>query len=297
MSHVFLSYANEDRDAARRIVGLLESADWSVWWDRRIPAGQSWSQVLDDALAGMRCMVVLWSRHSVDSNWVYEEAEEGRKRGVLLPVLIDAVEPPRGFRLIQAADLSAWNGDAAAPAARQLLTDLTALTRDASTAVPSTRSGSVTAATATPMRAEPHTDTDIREWWATHRLWPVIALALAVLLAAVLLQTLWHSSPVPAPAPPVPGPDVVVDRSGEQSAAASEDVKPPPSADESAKHPELAPSMPAVLPPKPVPTRPVSQSPAAPADAPMCRALLERVSLGDPLNDAEQRFLQKVCRQ
>lgn len=37
-----------------------------------------------------------------------EEANEGKKREVLLPILLDAVEPPFGFGLIQAADLTKW---------------------------------------------------------------------------------------------------------------------------------------------------------------------------------------------
>jgi hypothetical protein len=37
-----------------------------------------------------------------------EEANEGKKREVLLPILLDAVEPPFGFSLIQAADLTKW---------------------------------------------------------------------------------------------------------------------------------------------------------------------------------------------
>lgn len=45
-------------------------------------------------------MVVLWSARSIESEWVYEEATEGRRQGKLVPVLIDAVRPPAGFREI-----------------------------------------------------------------------------------------------------------------------------------------------------------------------------------------------------
>jgi hypothetical protein len=51
-------------------------------------------------------VVVAWSRDSIDSAWVSEEADEGKKRGILVPCLLDAVESPIGFRSIQAADLS-----------------------------------------------------------------------------------------------------------------------------------------------------------------------------------------------
>jgi hypothetical protein len=52
----------------------------------------------------------VWSRHSIESQWVAEEADEGKQKGILVPVLLDAVAPPIGFRSIQAADLSDWQG-------------------------------------------------------------------------------------------------------------------------------------------------------------------------------------------
>lgn len=53
-------------------------------------------------------MVVAWSQHSVNSTWVTEEADDGKRRGVLIPVLLDPIEQPRGFREIQAADFTDW---------------------------------------------------------------------------------------------------------------------------------------------------------------------------------------------
>jgi hypothetical protein len=128
MADIFISYANEDREEANRLAGLLESVGWRVWWDRRIPAGRTWRSVLAEALKDMRCMIVLWSHHSVESPWVAEEAEEARRLAkTLVPVLIERVEPPIGFRAIQAADLVAWSGSAEDPGARQLIADLKSL--------------------------------------------------------------------------------------------------------------------------------------------------------------------------
>jgi TIR domain len=116
MADIFISYANEDKETAARLAGFLESVGWSVWWDRRIPAGRTWRAVLQEALRDMRCMIALWSRDSVESPWVAEEAEEARKLGkTLVPVLIQRVEPPIGFRTIQAADLVNWDGHAMIP--------------------------------------------------------------------------------------------------------------------------------------------------------------------------------------
>ena len=124
MVDIFLSYAKEDREVARRIAALLGNAGWVVWWDRRIPAGRTWRSVLEEALRDMRCMVVLWSAHSIESDWVRDEADEARARKKLVPVLIEAVTPPVGFRNIQAADLSEWDGSSKAPGIQRLLGDL-----------------------------------------------------------------------------------------------------------------------------------------------------------------------------
>ena len=125
MADIFISYANEDRESAAQVAHMIESAGWRVWWDRRIPAGRTWRQVLEDALRDMRCMVVLWSKNSVESPWVAEEAEEARRLGkTIVPILIEQVEPPIGFRAIQAADLTSWDGTVDDQAAQLFLGDL-----------------------------------------------------------------------------------------------------------------------------------------------------------------------------
>jgi TIR domain len=50
----------------------------------------------------------LWPYHSVNSSWVTEEAEIGMKDRRLIPVLIDAAQPPLGFAAIQSVDLTKW---------------------------------------------------------------------------------------------------------------------------------------------------------------------------------------------
>jgi len=128
MADIFISYANEDRETAEQVAHVLENAGFTVWWDRRIPAGRTWRSVLEEALQEMRCLIVLWSENSLNSPWVLEEAEEARRlQKLLFPVLIEAIAPPVGFRAIQAANLAEWDGAADAPAAKLLVTDLKAL--------------------------------------------------------------------------------------------------------------------------------------------------------------------------
>jgi hypothetical protein len=124
MSDIFISYANEDRPRAEMLAQALKRRGWPTFWDRTIPTGKTWREVIGAALEEARCVVVLWSEASIDSAWVQEEADEGRERGILIPVLIEAVRPPIGFRSFQTADLSDWEGSAEAPALQRLIADI-----------------------------------------------------------------------------------------------------------------------------------------------------------------------------
>jgi formylglycine-generating enzyme required for sulfatase activity len=110
VSDVFLSYASADRPRVAPLVEALRERGWSVWWDRTIPPGKTWDQVIESALADARCVVVLWSRRSIESHWVLTEAEEARNRRILVPALLEDVTIPLAFRRFQAANLVNWSG-------------------------------------------------------------------------------------------------------------------------------------------------------------------------------------------
>lgn len=121
MSEVFISYSSEDREDARRLAEELEASGLSVWWDRHIPPGRTYDEVIEEALGRARCVVVLWSESSVASDWVKTEAAVGYQRKALVPALLERVEIPLEFRRVQAADLIAWRGGQRMPGAENVI--------------------------------------------------------------------------------------------------------------------------------------------------------------------------------
>lgn len=112
MASVFLSYSREDVAKAQAVASALERHGHSVWWDRQLHGGSRFSQEIEQALKRADAIVVLWSRASVQSAWVQDEASEGRDTNRLVPAIIDDSKPPLGFRQYQAIDLSGWKGRA-----------------------------------------------------------------------------------------------------------------------------------------------------------------------------------------
>ncbi len=111
MADVFISYAGEDRARARSLASALGVKGWSVWWDRKIITGQAFDQAIEGELETAKSVVVLWSNHSIASEWVKNEAADAAERGVLVPATIESVKLPLEFRRKQTADLSDWNGE------------------------------------------------------------------------------------------------------------------------------------------------------------------------------------------
>jgi TolB-like protein/Tfp pilus assembly protein PilF len=118
---VFLSYSRDDKPRAREVLDLLEAAGISVWWDDMLEGGTRFHQVTEFQLETAAAVVVLWSKISVASHWVHDEATRGRDRGVLIPVSIDGTLPPLGFRQFQWLDLSGAGRLASNPQADKLV--------------------------------------------------------------------------------------------------------------------------------------------------------------------------------
>lgn len=106
MGRVFLSYARDDLRRASKVAEALEVAGHDVWWDSRLKGGAEYSEKIDEALTSADSVVVLWSKTSVHSEWVRDEAAVGKQNGRLVPATIDGTQPPLGFRQLHTIDLS-----------------------------------------------------------------------------------------------------------------------------------------------------------------------------------------------
>ena len=178
MASVFLSYDRDDLSRARQFAQLLQGAGHEVWWDTQVRGGAQFSKVIEQALAAADVVVVLWSKNSVESAWVRDEAGAGRDSGRLVPVTIDGTGPPIGFRQFQALDLSRWRGRGRPSQVEMFLVDVADVAKGEKRTPGKVESGSAGSA------------------FSSLR-WPVAAGGLATIVAVttILVWKPWNSTP------------------------------------------------------------------------------------------------------
>jgi hypothetical protein len=228
MAEIFISYSREDRDWVERLAAQLQSEGYSVWWDWDLLVGKRYRETIDSELQTCRAAVVVWSQHSIQSDFVRDEAEEAQQRNILVPVLKEIVRPPAGFRQIQTADLSTWGGDGTHAEFRRVMkgigfmvgrpaageassagaaADPRAPLRDnpAHVAANVAKPESVVAVKAsTPVQAMPGPNVGAllsRLPPASHRIWRYAAFAVVALIGVLLIVSYFPSTSSKPPAP------------------------------------------------------------------------------------------------
>src|SRR5215472_1377852 len=121
MSDIFISYKREEQAMARNLANALEGEGWTVWWDPKLRAGERFNDVIEKALKESQCVVVMWSKRSVESKYVKDEATYALNRNKLVPVMIEEVELPFRFEDLQTPSLRGWNGSKNASDFRKLV--------------------------------------------------------------------------------------------------------------------------------------------------------------------------------
>jgi TolB-like protein len=124
MPDIFLSYNRDDQATARRFAEGFEREGFSVWWDATLKSGEAYDRVTEQAVRDAKAVAVLWSKKSVESDWVRAEATIALRNKTLMPVMIEPCERPIMFELTHTADLSHWKGDAGDEAWRSYVADV-----------------------------------------------------------------------------------------------------------------------------------------------------------------------------
>ncbi len=127
MAQVFLSYDRADGPRAKALAQALEKAGHFVWCDLHIKGGAEYGKVIEEALEAADAVIVLWSAQSINSAWVRDEAAAGRDSGRLIPILLEPVTPPMGFRQYQNLDFGGWKGRGNPPRMSVLLDSISSL--------------------------------------------------------------------------------------------------------------------------------------------------------------------------
>ena len=110
MADVFVSYAHHNAASAEVISGNLEQAGFTLWWDKRLRAGDDFALAIERELRSAGCVVVAWSAAARNSLWVRAEATEALDAGKLVQIQLDAVRPPLPFTAVQMFDFTRWRG-------------------------------------------------------------------------------------------------------------------------------------------------------------------------------------------
>ena len=110
MANIFISYSSEDKTIVRKIAALLNKHGWSVWWDRNIPIGQHYDTVIETELKKSDCVLVIWTKRSVESEWVKNEASAAVQKEKYVPLILEELELPLAFHRTEAALMVDWDG-------------------------------------------------------------------------------------------------------------------------------------------------------------------------------------------
>ena len=124
---VFISYAHEDAALAHSVKTALESAGLQVWIDKSIGIGDSFQRAISGALEKARCVLVLWTKASVESDFVKDESTLAKRRGTLFPCfLAEDIENsiPLGQQEVQGLKLTRDDGRLTPKELRQLVDEV-----------------------------------------------------------------------------------------------------------------------------------------------------------------------------
>ncbi len=105
MADIFISYARPDRPVAKSLADGLVGHFYSVWWDDNLVGSGDFRDNIEAELQAAKACIVIWSEHSIKSNFVRDEADYALQYGKLITVRVPHLQindVPIGFRSLNA---------------------------------------------------------------------------------------------------------------------------------------------------------------------------------------------------
>lgn len=81
MADIFLSYSREDQAAIEPLAEQITAACYTVWWDKQLTGGKRYIEETEAELNAAKVVLDGWSKTSIASHWVADEAGVGRDTG------------------------------------------------------------------------------------------------------------------------------------------------------------------------------------------------------------------------
>ena len=106
---VFIPYAHDNKIEVAGIVRYLQAHNINIWWNGDIVPRDRWRDRIKGNLAQCQAVLTLWTKQSVRSHSVIEEAGEGKRQGKLMHAKLDSAPLPYGFGEVQYASLTDWD--------------------------------------------------------------------------------------------------------------------------------------------------------------------------------------------
>lgn len=90
---VFISYARSDEALRDGLRAWIEAQGWLPIADQDIPQGADWDRWIRSAIADARCVIFLWTEHSIVSEFVRHEFMLAREQSKEISLIIGSVSP------------------------------------------------------------------------------------------------------------------------------------------------------------------------------------------------------------
>lgn len=124
MGEIFISYKQEEGDIARHLADAFKARGWTVWWDSKLRGGDSFDDVIEEAIKNAKCVIVLWSALSTTSDYVKTEARYAHSLKKLVPVAIDDTDLPLRFQGLHTIQFQGWDGSSQHPGFQELIQNI-----------------------------------------------------------------------------------------------------------------------------------------------------------------------------